>query len=97
MQVFSTNSPARVPFPLLGHFIGFAGNGYDEGTRLGDPGEEETALWGNTRGHHSGIMLRGILTVSTLPAMSSRELARMASIGRAPSATSSDMTLQDCG
>lgn len=43
------------------------------------------------------FMFRGILTVSTLPAMSSRELARMASIGRTSSATSSDMTLQDCG
>lgn len=43
------------------------------------------------------FMLHGILTVSTLPAMSSRQLARMAAIGRASSATSSDMTLQDCG
>lgn len=55
VQVLSTNSPARIPFPLLRHFPGFSEDGYDEGTGLRDPGEEGTVLWGNTRGCQDGI------------------------------------------
>lgn len=55
-----------------------------------------TVLWGTLWGVIVGFMHPGILTVSTLPAISSIELAWMASIDRVLCATISDMTLQDC-